>query len=336
MNNLATIQKILSVQPHTNSDNLELATVLGWQVVVKKGEFKSGDLCVYIAIDSIVPDKPKFAFLKDKHFRIKPVRLRGQVSNGICFPLDILGSGYTFLNTDTPPYKEGEDVTDYLGVTKYEKPVPTQLVGISIGMMPSYVKVTDELNIRSSPTILDELKGKSYYISRKDDGSSGTFFLKDGAFNVCSRRVHLAYDNNNGFWKMASKYDIENHMRKYFDKDVAIQGEVVGPGIQKNPLGLKEMELHLFNIYNIYDRTYMGFDMLKDFCSYSGIPMVDVIETGNEFSYSLEGLLKIANFTMYPNSSPAEGIVIRSKEYIFSPTVGGYLGGKVLNEDYKE
>lgn len=87
---LATIQKILAIRPHNNADNLELATVLGWQVVVKKGEFKIDDLIVYIVIDTVLPEKPEFEFLRNKSFRIKPIRLRKEYSNGICFPLSIL------------------------------------------------------------------------------------------------------------------------------------------------------------------------------------------------------------------------------------------------------
>src|ERR1035441_5714277 len=90
MNNLATIQKILEIRPHNNADALEIAKVLGWQVVVKKGEFKAGDLVVYIVIDTVLPERAEFEFLRTKHFRIKPIRLRGEESAGICFPLNIL------------------------------------------------------------------------------------------------------------------------------------------------------------------------------------------------------------------------------------------------------
>ena len=131
MNNLATIQKIREILPHNNADALEIAKVLGWNVVVKKGEFEAGDLCVYICIDSVVPETPEFEFLRNKHFRIKPIRLRGQESAGICFPLSILTN---VRSVETPP-SIGEDVTDILKVVHYEKPVSAELAGVAVHMM---------------------------------------------------------------------------------------------------------------------------------------------------------------------------------------------------------
>lgn len=170
--NLATIQRIKEIKVHTGADALELATVLGWQVVVKKGEFKPGDLVVYIAIDTILPEKPEFEFLRNKNFRIKPIRLRGQESAGICFPVSILRA---FTPPDRPwdDYlysKEGDDVTYILNIKHYEKPVPAELAGQAKGMLPGFIIMTDELNLRSYPDALPELWGKHYYITIKDDG----------------------------------------------------------------------------------------------------------------------------------------------------------------------
>ena len=88
--NLATIQRVRNVRHHPNADALDLVQVLGWQVVTKRDEYKSEDLCVYVVIDTVLPEKPEFEFLRNKHFRIKPIRLRGEESAGICFPLSIL------------------------------------------------------------------------------------------------------------------------------------------------------------------------------------------------------------------------------------------------------
>lgn len=90
MSNLATIQTIRDVRKHPNADALDIVKVLGWDVVTKRDEFKVGDLCVYIVIDTVMPEVPEFEFLRNKHFRIKPIRLRKEYSNGICFPIDIL------------------------------------------------------------------------------------------------------------------------------------------------------------------------------------------------------------------------------------------------------
>ena len=111
MRKLVSIQEIKDIKPIENADKIEVVKVLGWNVVVKKDEFKIGDKIVYAEIDSLFPEKEEFEFLRDRHFRIRTIRLRGQVSQGICFPMDILPEGN---------YEIGDDVTKILGVTKYE------------------------------------------------------------------------------------------------------------------------------------------------------------------------------------------------------------------------
>lgn len=333
MINLATMQKVLEVKSCPNSDNLDLIKILGWQVVTKRDEFKENGLCVYIAIDSVLPERPEFEFLRNKHFRIKPIRLRGEESAGIVFPLSILANfGYDLRG----PVMEGVDLTDVIGVKHYEKPIPAELAGQAVGGLPGFLIMTDELNLRSYPDAIPEMYGCPYYITRKDDGCSGTFFIRNGEFGVCSRRIHLKESETNGFWRMARKYDIEKVLRTTFpDKDIAIQGEIVGPGIQKNKLGLKELELHLFNIFDIVGRYYLNYECIMEFCKTSNIPMVTLVTDGNTFGYTLEELVKLANEQKYPTGGPAEGIVIRGKTDVYSKVLGHRWSGKVINELYK-
>lgn len=119
MRKLASIQRILALDKIENADAIAKATVLGWQLVVKKDEFQVGDLCVYCEIDSLMPEREEFEFLKPRGMRIKTVRLRGQICQGICFPLSILPLGVEIT--------EGLDVTEILGITKYEPPIPANL-----------------------------------------------------------------------------------------------------------------------------------------------------------------------------------------------------------------
>ena len=114
---LATIQKIKQVEHHYNADALDIVKVLGWDVITRRGEFKAGDLIVYVALDSILPHgNPDFSFLEKCNWRIKTQKLRGHVSYGIVFPLTVLNPNLII--------KEGMDVTKVMGVEKYEKPVP--------------------------------------------------------------------------------------------------------------------------------------------------------------------------------------------------------------------
>jgi RNA ligase (TIGR02306 family) len=340
MNNLATIQKVTNVRNHPNGDALDIVQVLGWEVVTKRGEYKENELVVYVVIDTVLSERPEFEFLRNKNFRIKPIRLRGEVSNGICFPLSILPVNTVYQHADgeadlTP--RLGEDVTEVLGIKHYEKPISPELAGQAHGGMPSFLIITDEDNLRSYPDAVPEMFGRPYYITRKEDGSSGTFFLRNNEFGVTSRRIHLKDTEGNGFWRMARKYDIENAMRNAFPSmDIAIQGEVIGPSIQKNQLGVTEMEFRLFNLFDITSRTYLDYAKIVEFTSTYKIPMVPLVCEGTAFGYTLEELVKLANEQKYGTGGPAEGIVIRPKESFRSTVLKKAWSGKVLNENYKE
>jgi RNA ligase (TIGR02306 family) len=110
---LASIQKIINLTPIDGADLIEKATVLGWEVVVKKGEFKIGELCVYIQIDTVVPETEQFEFLRDRKFRVRTIKLRKQISQGLLIPIS---------KNWKAGLCEGDDVTGYVGVKKYEKP----------------------------------------------------------------------------------------------------------------------------------------------------------------------------------------------------------------------
>ena len=230
MRKLASIQLIRSLEPIEGADVIEKATVLGWQLVVKKGEFRVGDLCVYCEIDSLLPDRPEFEFLKPRGMRIKTIRLRGQVSQGICLPLSILPDGIAF--------EENADCTTILGITKYEPPIPACLSGIVKGKLPSFIPKTDETRVQVLQQLLSKYKGEKCYISEKLDGSSATFYIYNNEFGVCSRNLELLEDAANSFWKVARQMDIENKLRA-LNGNYAIQGELVGEGIQGNKLRLK-------------------------------------------------------------------------------------------------
>ena len=155
---LASIQTVNAVEPIPNADAIEKIRVLGWWVVVKKGEHRPGDKLVYCEIDSLLPERPEFEFLRREQlqagpdrrrpaqtilpagFRIKTVKLRGQVSQGICFPLSILPPG--------APTEEGADVTDLLGVLKWEPPLPVGMGGKVKGQFPGFLPKTDETRVQ--------------------------------------------------------------------------------------------------------------------------------------------------------------------------------------------
>jgi len=325
---LASIQKISDIQPIPDADSIEVASILGWQVVVKKGQFAIGDLCVFCEIDCIFPDKPEFEFLRSKKFRIKTCRLRGQISQGIAFPMSILKSCGEF-------YEEGIEVTEKLEIKKYEAEVRgINLSGEVQGAFPGYCSKTDEIRIQTVPEIIDEFKGKFCYISVKVDGTSATYLRYGDEYFVCSRNLSFKFsekNENTAYFKMWNKYAIKNILE--IEGDFAIQGEICGPGIQKNPMKLPEVELFVFNVYNIKQGKYLDYNDFIEFCSKYGLKTVPVIGITN-FNFSVNELINMAKGKYQGTESHREGIVIRPLINCYSKILGTKLSIKVINNDY--
>jgi RNA ligase (TIGR02306 family) len=303
MRKLASIQRIKALEPIEGADAIEKATVLGWQLVVKKGEFNAGDLVVSCEIDSLLPDKPAFEFLKPRGMRIKTVRLRGQISQGICFPLSILPSEVEI--------KEDVDCTDALEITKYEPPVPAHLSGIAKGKFPSFIPKTDETRVQVLQNVLDQYKGIKCYVTEKLDGSSATYYIRNGEFGVCSRNLELLEDEENTYWKVAKQLDLEGKIRS-LKGNYAFQGELVGEGIQGNKLKLRGHTVRFFNVFDIDKYEFLSFEEFNRVLSDLELTAVPVITTDFELTNNIDEIIKMATIKskMYPDVW-AEGIVIR-------------------------
>jgi RNA ligase (TIGR02306 family) len=307
MRTLASIQKIKALEPIEGADAIEKATVLGWSLVVKKNDFKVGDLVVYCEIDSILPEIDLFEFLKPRGMRIRTVRLRGQISQGICFPLSIV-EHFGLLPEDMI---EGQDVTDAMGVIKYEPPIPACLSGVMKGKFPSFIPKTDETRVQVLQKLLDKYEGESCYITEKLDGSSATYYLKDGQFGVCSRNMELLESEENSFWKVARELDIENKLLKY-GKNIAIQGELVGEGIQGNKLKLKGQKVYFFNGFDIDRFEYLDYKQFHFLMAVIGLDNVPILAVNYTLSNNIDSIINLAKIkSTITKDVWAEGIVIR-------------------------
>jgi len=303
MRKLASIQVIKSLEAIEGADAIEKATVLGWQLVVRKGEFKTGDLCVYCEIDSLMPDRPEFEFLKPRGMRIKTIRLRGQVSQGICFPLSILPDGIVL--------EENTDCTDLLGITKYETPVPACLSGVMKGRFPSFIPKTDETRVQVLQQLLSKYKGERCYITEKLDGSSATFYIRDREFGVCSRNMELLEDDTNSFWKVGRQMDIENKLRR-LDGNYAFQGELIGEGIQGNKLRIKGQTVRFFNVFDIDRFEYLSFDRFMKICQQLELPTVPILTTDYLLDDDIDLIVEMSTIRSALQADIwAEGIVLR-------------------------
>jgi len=360
---LATIQRIDKLTPIHDADFIETAYVLGWTVVVKKGEFKEGDLCIYIEIDSIIPRKEWSEFLfkgeNETKYRLRTIKLKKQLSQGLVLPISVIFTDIIpdlTLKDKNPAYM-GEDVSDILEIKHYEKPInDNPRSGMQAkANFPSFLRKTDEVRIQSAPELLEQLRGRPYYITQKLDGTSATYYKHKGKFGVCSRnlelkdptksastRLNLLWDKILGFfglgrfkntynprgfslnvyWQMAYKYNIMEWLPDGF----AIQGEICGPSIQGNKLGLKENELFVFNYFDIDRQSYsytagscraLGMYRQEDWWT-ERVGVVPIIDYGDTFKYTLEKLLELAEKGVYPNGTPQEGIIVRSPDQTIS------------------
>lgn len=340
MRQLATIQKITSILPHNNADSLEVARVLGWVVVVKKGEFKVGDLCVYCEVDSILPEKPEFEFLRQSKFRIKTVRLRGQISQGICFPLSIIESFSPDRYADG--LNVGDDVTEFLGITKYDPEVYLNNGGIGaarVSNFPGFFPKTDEVRVQGIPSLLTNKCGTLCYITEKLDGSSFSLFVKSGELGICSRnmRVDLSPENeSNVFYQMYKKY-VENNPVVLGNLDEAvIQGEVIGPKIQGNPYKLAEPELRIFSVYDLIENRYLNWSAVEAASNILGASTVPLLKEFYRLPDNVDELVELSKGkSILNNKVDREGIVIRSWAHVPSPHKKlDYLSFKVINPEF--
>lgn len=331
----ATIQEILEVNEHPNADALELATVLGWQVVVRKGQFEAGEHIVYVGLDSILPEHEEFEFLAKQKYRIKTAKLRGEMSYGIVFSISTLNNVAFGSESVLKHYTIGQDVTELMGVKKYEKPQP-KCQDAKGGFPTSIIKKTDEERLQNIPYILDEIGDREIYLAVKADGSSITALKVDGEFSLCSRNMDLKEPNSEAeaskFWSASYKYLLKDIPDGHY-----VQAELIGEGIQGNPHGLKGNEIRVFNVGLVskgHSQEQFGLDRTIEFCKEFDLPMVDIIYRGKKNFDSIDELEKIADDVKYENGKRGEGIVIRYTEAEDHIKMQKPLSFKVISPKY--
>lgn len=342
MRKLASIKVVSEVLPIEGKDRIVLARIDGWSVIVKKDEFKPGDLCVYVEIDSVLPEKPEFEFLRKGNFRIKTMKMAGCISQGICFPLSILPPGN---------YEPEQDVTELMGVKQYEGTMDVDPVQNTQKQskvcwpkflmrfkwfrnlvkpkkqgteFPSFIHKTDETRIQNMPFILKDKK-TNWVVTEKIDGQSGTFclvrhkhklpFLKDSfEYMVCSRNRKLPVKDNSSYWKVSERYDIERKLHKIIgDEDwVAIQGECVASNVQGNKYKVSEPDLYVFNI--VYPNGRVGSMFGENIATHLGMKHVPILDSNFVLPDTVDEMLGYAHNQSAIGDTLREGVVIRSAD----------------------
>jgi len=341
---LVTIRRISSLEPIPNADNIELARVDGWQIVTQKGWAKPNMLVAFFEVDSFIPVDPRFEFLRKsgfkstKHlgdgFRLKTIKLRKTLSQGLIMPLEDLFE------------LDGLDITEILNVQKYEKPIPSSLAGKVKGNFPTYIRKSDQeraqnLGKELQQAIDDKLE---FETTLKLDGSSmtvycweqkeaiqGEFGIETEFVGVCSRNWDLDEDKEhkdekrNAFWDCANKRGLIEAIKvakEISGYGLAFQGELVGPGVQYNRENLLDLDFYLYNIWNIdeqrylspFERQYLLSYLMERGHTINHVPVIDILSL-DQFCTStslIDGLLKYADRPSLNPEVPAEGIVFKS------------------------
>lgn len=278
MRKLATVRRISAVNPIPDADAIEVATVDGWQVVIKKGEFSPGDLAVYFEVDSWVPyaiapflarSQAPREFDGVPGERLRTVKLRGQISQGLLLPVSILPNAET--------RQAGEDVSGELNVLKYEPPIPAQLAGIVRGVWPSCVPKTDQERCQNLSDQWTRLTGLRYEVTEKLEGSSMTVGFVEGEFLVCSRNTNLVESERNSFWRMARHYDIERRLREEGLEHLVLQGEIIGEGVQGNHYGIRGQDFYVFDVLDTRTGQYVMPEVRRNLVAQLGLRHVPVV-----------------------------------------------------------
>ncbi len=341
MRKLASIQRVWKTEPIDGADKIELAHVLGWQCVVNKGQFSPMETGVYFEIDSFLPIRPEFEFLRatsyrktdimGEGFRLKTMRFRGQLSQGLLLPI----SAFSVLSDNMDI---GSDVTELLGVKKWEIEERATTGGTVIGTLPYDIPHTDETRVQEEPELIRAFAGLQYYISTKMDGSSHSIGIDENGFHVTGHNYEYKDDGSSSFYELVNtrgyRETVEAFVRTEGLKTLTVQGELCAPGIQQNRLRLAKPEWYVFTIRE--DGKRVGLFRMLEICKALGMEHVPIEEIDFDLPSrypDVEALLKRADGD-YPKGGKKEGIVIRPVDPVFCPLISGSLSMKVVSNKY--
>lgn len=264
MRKLVTVRRVVAIEPIPGADFIEKITVDGWKCVAKKGHFSVGDQCLYFEIDSfLLEGDSRFDFLmKDKiewegkvGVRIRTLVLRKQVSQGLALPISDFPEILDRIYGMSEDHVREIDFTDVLGVQKWERPIPREIAEMVVGAMPSYIKKTDEERIQNITEILTDQAEELFEETIKLNGYSMTIFSCDAESGVCMRNWWFKPDLKNVYTEVADKFGLIDAVRRYHG-NIAVQGELIGPGVCGNQERLEDLDFRVFKIFNIDERKY--------------------------------------------------------------------------------
>lgn len=301
---LAVIGVVFATNPIAGADRIHQATVdcadAGvWSGVVGKDILVGAKVLVFLQ-DAILPQWQRWSFMEKHKWRVRMARFKGVPSECVIVPAE----GHE------AQLEPGTDLTESVGVIKHEKPIPAAIAGDVRGSFPSFIPKTDEENFQRIRDLETLMAGWDWVATLKYDGTSCTVWNDEEGMHVCSRNLELKEFSESGkgnvYWQAARKYGLER-----IPPGFALQFEVIGPGIQGNPLGLDELTIAVFTLHNIGDGERCHFGTLVHLCHQLELPMAEIVTSGHGY-IDHDNLRGLAELWRYPNGSQAEGIVVRS------------------------
>lgn len=315
---LATIRRIDDIKPIEGADAIECAILGGWTVVIKKGEYSIGQLAIYIEIDSWVPTELAPFLSKGKEpreyngikgERLRTVKLRGQVSQGLLLP----------TAGQTPLTGEGDNLTEFLGIQKWEPPAEFRSADAK-GLFPAFIPKTDQERVQNLKKEIEVIftEQQKFEITEKLDGSSITAYYKDGEVGVCSRNLELKVSQDNTFWKAANDSGLVKALIA-LGRNLAVQGELIGPGIQQNRYKLNKHEIYCFDIFDIDKQQYLNVvdrEFITLCLNIKNVPVINYRTLSSPDVMQL--LLEAEGKSKLEPTTEREGLVYKNMETDFS------------------
>lgn len=341
---MSQIVMIDDVVKHPNADTLDICSIGGWKVVSKIGEFKSGDLAIYISIDSWVPHDLAPFLSKGREprlyngvlgERVRTCRLRGELSQGLLLPLTVLN----IVNMGNMPVHEvyksiGYDCDELLNIQKWEAPIPACMQGISKGSLPTTIPFYDQERVQNLSSKIEEYRKRQtvFQVEEKLEGANFTAYLIDGEFGVCSRNIDYIKDDMNVYWKVAIEQGIEEKMMSVFSGNVALRMELIGSKIQGGYYGFNGHDCYVFDIYDIDSGKYVIPFFRQQLVEKMGLKHVPILDTGFTIDMNcddpVQWLLDYANGKSVINPNKLrEGVVFKevNGECSFKSISNSYL-----------
>lgn len=289
---MATIQLVNGVYPIEGADRICQYGINGWKVIDAVGKYKVGDPVIFCEIDSWIPNHvaPFLSKGKDPRMfngvpgeKLRTIRMKKALSQGLLLPVQ-----------DNLVWQEGMDMSTVLGILKWEPPPSAYMQGKARGNFPHFIRKTDQERVQNMPeSFLSSIDHRNWIVTEKLEGSSLTIYHSDGDSGVCSRNIDLKDEDDNRFWMIEHRYKVIDKL-KLIGRNIAIQGELIGPGVQGNIYGLVEHDFYVFNIFDIDQQGYIPPEVARFIAGNLGLKFVPLVVWDRGMVINRESLLEFA------------------------------------------